>query len=92
MLSVSIISSLRDPEVYAEPERFDIFRTDHPRWTPAFGAGAHRCAGEALARVELEETLASIARLAPDTVLVGDAPKLAPGAIRTVGRMTVRFA
>ncbi len=92
LLAVSIISSLRDPEVYADPERFDIFRTDHPRWTPAFGAGAHRCAGEALARVELEETLATIARLAPATALVGEAPKLAPGAIRTVDRMTVSFA
>jgi cytochrome P450 family 103 len=92
LLAVSIISSLRDPEVYANPEQFDIFRTDHPRWTPAFGAGAHRCAGEALARVELEETLATIARLAPDTALVGEAPKLAPGAIRTVDRMTVSFA
>ena len=92
LLAVSIISSLRDPEVYADPEQFDIFRTDHPRWTPAFGAGAHRCAGEALARVELEETLASIARLAPATALVGEAPKLAPGAIRTVDRMSVSFA
>lgn len=92
LIAVSIISSLRDPEVYANPEQFDIFRTDHPRWTPVFGAGAHRCAGEALARVELEETLATIARLAPKTALAGDAPKLAPGAIRTVGAMSVAFA
>jgi hypothetical protein len=42
--------------------------------------------------VELEETLATIARLAPDTKLVGDAPQLAPGAIRTVGAMSVAFA
>jgi cytochrome P450 len=92
LIAVSIISSLRDPEVYANPETFDIHRTDHPRWPPVFGAGAHRCAGEALARVELEETLATIARLAPDTKLVGDAPQLAPGAIRTVGAMSVAFA
>jgi cytochrome P450 len=92
LIAVSIISSLRDPEVYANPEMFDIFRTDHPRWTPVFGAGAHRCAGEALARVELEETLATIARLAPKTAVVGAPPQLAPGAIRTVNAMMVSFA
>ncbi|HVY90118.1 MAG TPA: cytochrome P450 [Hyphomonadaceae bacterium] len=92
LISVSIISSLRDPEVYAEPEVFNIHRTDHPRWTPVFGAGAHRCAGEALARVELEETLATIARLAPNTKVLGEAPVLQPGAIRSVEKMTVAFA
>ena len=92
LISVSIVSTLRDPEVYANPEAFNIYRTDHPRWTPAFGAGAHRCAGEALARVEMEETLATIARLAPNTKLVGEAPRLIPGAIRSVDQMKVAFA
>jgi cytochrome P450 len=88
---VSILSVLRDPAVYAEPEAFNIHRTDQQRWHLAFGAGAHRCAGEALARVELEETLAAIARLAPNTRIVGAAPKLQPGAIRTVDQMQVEF-
>lgn len=91
-IAVSFLSALRDPEVYADPDRFDIRRTDHPRWHPVFGGGAHRCVGEALARAELEETLATIARLAPNTELVGDFPKLAPGAIRQVGKMRVAFA
>ncbi len=92
LTTVSIISVLRDPDVYANPESFDIHRTDQQRWHLAFGAGAHRCAGEALARVELEETLATIARLAPNTKLAGPAPQLAPGAIRTVDQMKVSFA
>ena len=91
ILAVSILSVLRDPAVYADPETFDIHRTDQQRWHLAFGAGAHRCAGEALARVELEETLAAIARLAPKTRIVGAAPKLNPGAIRTVDQMSVAF-
>lgn len=91
-IAVSLISALRDPEVYADPDRFDIARTDHPRWHPIFGAGAHRCVGEALARAEMEETMATIARLAPNTRLIGDMPKLAPGAIRQVGAMRVAFA
>ena len=91
VLAVSILSVLRDPAVYADPESFNIHRTDQQRWHLAFGAGAHRCAGEALARVELEETLAAIARLAPNTRIVGAAPKLQPGAIRTVDQMQVEF-
>lgn len=92
IIAVSILSVLRDPEVYANAEAFDIHRTDQQRWHLAFGAGAHRCAGEALARVELEETLATIARLAPNTKLVGAPPTLNPGAIRTVDQMSVAFA
>jgi cytochrome P450 len=55
-LTISVPSALRDPSVYADPDRFDIFRKDHPRWHPIFGAGAHRCVCEALARVEMEES------------------------------------
>lgn len=91
IIAVSILSVLRDPAVYADPEAFNIHRTDQQRWHLAFGAGAHRCAGEALARVELEETLAAIARLAPNTRVVGKAPQLQPGAIRPVDQMQVEF-
>jgi cytochrome P450 len=89
LFSASLIGAMRDPEVYAEPERFDMFRTDHPRWHPVFGAGAHRCAGEALARAELEEAIAVIARAAPNARLAGPRPKLMPGAIRKVDQMVV---
>jgi cytochrome P450 len=91
-VAVSLLSALRDPEVYADADRFDITRTDHPRWHPIFGGGAHRCVGEALARAEMEETLAVIARLAPNTTLIGDFPTLAQGAIRQVSAMRVAFA
>jgi cytochrome P450 len=92
IIAVSILSVLRDPDVYASAETFDINRADQQRWHLAFGAGAHRCAGEALAKVELEETLATIARLAPNTKLAGAPPQLAPGAIRAVDQMRVAFA
>jgi len=92
IIAVSILSVLRDPDVYTDPETFNIHRTDQQRWHLAFGAGAHRCAGEALARVELEETFAAIARLAPNTRIVGPNPTLNPGAIRTVDKMIVAFA
>jgi len=92
ILVFSVISALRDPETYADPETFNIHRTDHPKWHPIFGAGAHRCLGEALARAELEEALAAIARLAPNTRLVGAPPRLSDIGLRQVDRMQVAFA
>jgi cytochrome P450 len=92
VIAVSLLSALRDPDVYADPESFNIRRDDHPRWHPIFGGGAHRCVGEALAKAEMEETLAVIARLAPNTVLTGDFPKLLAGAIRQIDAMQVSFA
>jgi len=90
-VAVSILSALRDPDVYADPDTFDIFRTDQVRWHPIFGAGVHRCLGEALARAEMEEALAAIARIAPHTSLIGDFPRLRSGAIRQIDRMEVSF-
>lgn len=91
IVAISVLSCQRDPEVYAEPDQFDIFRNDHPRWNLGFGVGAHRCLGEALARAELEETLAVIARVAPRVRLVGPPPTLAPAAIRQIGPMHIDF-
>lgn len=88
----SIVSACRDPEVYERPDTFDISRTDHPRWHFAFGGGAHRCLGEALARVEIEETLAAIARLAPKTRVIGPRPAMKAAPIRAVDQMHVSFA
>jgi cytochrome P450 family 103 len=65
LVILSTMSGARDEEAYERPERFDIRRTDQPRLLPAFGAGAHRCIGEALARVELEESLAALAARIP---------------------------
>lgn len=72
----SMITALRDPDVYAQPGVFDITRTDHPRLHPTFGAGAHRCLGELLARIELEEALRVLVRMAPDMKLVSDPVKI----------------
>lgn len=92
VLSPVVLAALRDPEVYAAPERFDIHRTDHPRLHPVFGAGAHRCLGEALARAELEEALAALARLAPGARMIGAPPRLSGVAgVRGVDAMRVRL-
>jgi cytochrome P450 len=89
VVAISLVSALRDLDIYADPDTFNIHRTDHPRWHPVFGAGAHRCLGEALARVEIEESLAVIARLAPKAKLIGASPRLSPGVLRQIDQMTV---
>jgi cytochrome P450 family 103 len=45
LIAVSLLSALRDSDVFADADRFDIMRKDHPRWHMIFGAGAHRCVG-----------------------------------------------
>jgi cytochrome P450 len=54
-------SANRDPEVFSDPERFDITRTSNRHVT--FGAGAHYCPGASLVRVEVEEALRALLTL-----------------------------
>ncbi len=76
LILLSTMSASRDEAAYARPDTFDIRRTDLPRLHPIFGGGAHRCIGEALARVELEEGLGALMRLAPRLRLAGAMPVL----------------
>jgi hypothetical protein len=59
----------RDPEVYAEPERFDITResTDHH----SFGGGVHYCLGAPLARAEAQIAIGTLVRRFPAIRLSG---------------------
>ncbi|MBY3081037.1 cytochrome P450 [Rhizobium laguerreae] len=59
VLLLSTMSALRDPEAFPDPERFDLYR-ERPRWHPVYGDGPHRCLGQALAQLELEEALRAL--------------------------------
>ena len=65
LVTLSMMSAMRDEAAYRHPDTFDIHRTDQPRLHPIFGFGAHRCIGEALARAELEESLSAIVARIP---------------------------
>ncbi|MGW3964199.1 cytochrome P450 [Amycolatopsis sp. NPDC005003] len=51
-----VVMANRDPDVFADPDRFDIRRVTR-RPNLGFGAGYRHCIGNALARAELEEAL-----------------------------------
>ena len=53
----------RDPEVFANPETFDITRDPNPH--VAFGSGVHHCLGATLARLEGQEVFKALAERFP---------------------------
>jgi cytochrome P450 len=59
-----ISSANRDPNVFAEPDKFDITRQPNPH--VAFGNGVHHCLGATLARVEGQEVFRALAERFPD--------------------------
>jgi cytochrome P450 len=61
----------RDPDVYPDPDRFDITR-EHAQQVMSFGGGPHFCLGAALARAELQEALDIILDRMPDFEIEGE--------------------
>ena len=58
-----ISSANRDPEKFAEAERFDITRW--PNQHVAFGSGVHHCLGATIARLEGQEAFKALAERFP---------------------------
>ena len=91
VLSIQNLSAMRDPALYKDPDRFDITRTDHPRLHLVFGGGAHRCLGEMLARIEMEEGLNALLAAAPDLEVLQTPRMIGSGGIRQITPMTARL-
>jgi cytochrome P450 len=64
-------SGNRDPDVFADPDRFDIRRANAKEHL-SFGHGVHLCIGRLLARLQAKIVLEELARRMPDLRLAPD--------------------
>nr|WP_231134524.1 cytochrome P450 [Motilibacter deserti] len=71
LVALSILGADHDPEVFADPERFDIFRP-HVRHHIGFGSGIHFCLGAPLARLEARVVFEQVAEQLPGLALLAD--------------------
>ncbi len=84
LVTTLLAGANRDPEVFADPHRFDVARAnagDHV----SFSSGRHYCLGAALARMEGEVGLRSLFERYPDL-------RLEPGARRRPTRILRGYA
>lgn len=80
----------RDPEVFAEPDRFDITRSPNPHI--GFGRGIHFCLGAPLARIEAPAALAALLERFPRMRLVHEQQdwRREMGALRSMRTLYVK--
>jgi hypothetical protein len=57
-MTTSLAAANRDPDIYPEPDVFDIERQDTHH--QAFGGGSHLCLGAHLARLEAQESITAL--------------------------------
>jgi cytochrome P450 len=67
-------SANRDPEVFADPDRFDVAR--RPGEHLAFGHGPHFCLGAHLAREQMRALFAAVLERMDDLELAGEPARL----------------
>jgi cytochrome P450 len=72
LVRISITAANRDPETFADPDRFDLARPNAGRHL-AFAGGPHVCVGMHLARLEAHVALATLLERLPGLRLDGPA-------------------
>jgi cytochrome P450 len=73
VLTLGLVAN-RDPDVFPDPDTFDVERA--ARHHVAFGFGAHQCLGQNLARVELRIVFDTLLRRVPTLRLAADVADL----------------
>jgi cytochrome P450 len=83
-------AALRDPDVFPNPDLFDI-RRDQTDNVP-FGTGFHHCIGAALARLEGEVAVGTLLTRFPDAQLAGEPRYTRDPLIRKMVSLPVRLS
>ncbi|GAA3385194.1 cytochrome P450 [Cryptosporangium minutisporangium] len=89
-LSVLIGGANRDPEVFDDPDRFDVHRAN-AREHLAFSSGVHYCLGAALARIEGEEALRRLFERYPNLAAAGTPRRRPTRTLRGYDELPVRL-
>ncbi|HVY17453.1 MAG TPA: cytochrome P450 [Rhodopila sp.] len=88
LITLCIGAANRDPDVFPDPETFNIARTANRHL--AFGGGFHMCAGLSLARLEGQVAIGSLLKRFPDYALT--APPVRGGRVRFRGFLKIPCA
>jgi len=67
----------RDPEIFKDPNQFDIFREKTPN--AAFGFGPHFCAGHAFSRSQMRIAVSKLLEKFPELSLDASTPPVTRG-------------
>jgi cytochrome P450 len=80
LVTISIAGANRDPEVFPDPDRFDVLR-ENARLHVAFAQGPHVCIGMHLARIEAHTAVARVLDRLPGLRLDPDRPTAPRGLV-----------
>ena len=87
---ISLAAANRDPEVYTNPEQFDIQRNEAP--PVAFGHGIHYCLGAPLAKLEAEIAFQKLFEKMPNLQVKNPEPDWVPSlAIRALNTLHLTY-
>jgi cytochrome P450 len=88
---LSLAAANRDPDVFADPDRFDVRRPE-ARLQVGFAHGPHVCPGMHLARLETRAAIAALLAAHPDVRLDPDRPARPQGLVfRKPPELCVRY-
>ena len=93
-VAIGLACANRDPDHFADPERFDVARyaaAEPPPPHLSFGGGAHVCLGAHLARLESEIAIGRLVERFTDFELLEPRTTWGRSLFRVPGRVPVRF-